>query len=97
MNWIMICQLYRKRETLLNERGGCHRKWVKSEAQRLKIFGIVRNLPDGRVEIIANGGKKYLEELVNLIQKGPKLARVKHVNVIWEDNNYQFDGFEIKK
>lgn len=48
-------------------------------AQQLGLRGWVRNLPDGRVEILAAGDAQALAQLEAVIQKGPALARVSSV------------------
>jgi acylphosphatase len=55
------------------------RWFVWREAQRLGLRGIVRNLPDGSVEVMAEGLEKALEELELALSQGPTAARVEHV------------------
>ena len=56
------------------------RESTRREAERLgEIAGWVRNLPDGRVEVLAEGPSDRLESLHFFLAKGPDLARVKRV------------------
>ena len=45
------------------------RATAKAIADRLKLTGFVRNLPDGSVEICAQGEQKQLDQFLNLLQK----------------------------
>lgn len=48
-------------------------------AKRLGLTGFVRNLVDGRVEVVAEGNKGVLEEFLVFLRKGPSGARVDNV------------------
>lgn len=51
-------------------------------ANRLEITGSVRNLPDGTVEIIAEGAADILDSFIELIKQGPtSFARVTNVQI----------------
>ena len=56
------------------------RAFTCDEAQRLNVTGFVRNLPDGRVEVVACGDQDKVNELYQSIQKGPTRAEVDHVS-----------------
>jgi len=58
---------------------------TQREAQRLALAGWVRNLPDGSVEILAEGDENRLNDLVAWAHRGPPAARVDHVEVRWGD------------
>jgi acylphosphatase len=49
------------------------------EAQRLKLGGYVRNLPDGSVEVVSEGSVVDLERLEHALRLGPSHARVDDV------------------
>jgi acylphosphatase len=59
------------------------RQSTVDEAQRLGLRGWVRNLPDGRVEVEAEGERGDLEALVRYLGRGPPAARVADVQVEW--------------
>jgi len=65
-------------------------------AQRLGLSGYVRNLPDGRVEVVAEGEEEALRKLVDWCHEGPPLARVERVEVRWENPTGEFSGFHIR-
>ncbi|MGH7823697.1 MAG: acylphosphatase [Candidatus Binatia bacterium] len=67
------------------------------QAQRLGLTGWVMNCPDGSVEIVAEGARAKLEELVAWCQQGPPGARVSNVAVMWADPKNNFHSFTIKR
>lgn len=68
---------------------------TKDQAMQLGLSGWVRNLPDGRVEVLACGEKEQLIQLYQWLQKGPEKAQV--TNVSYEELPLQdHDQFHIK-
>lgn len=55
------------------------------EAGRLGLGGSVRNLPDGSVEVVAEGDEAAVNSLVAWCRVGPGLARVQSVEVVTEE------------
>ena len=66
------------------------------EARGLGLSGWVRNLPDGRVEILAEGGRRNLEMLLAWAHQGPPAARVTDVEAEWSEYVGKLRGFEIR-
>jgi acylphosphatase len=56
------------------------RWFVMREAERLKLGGYARNLPDGSVEVVSQGPDTALETLERLLRRGPSAARVDGVD-----------------
>lgn len=52
------------------------RWFTEREATRLRVHGYVRNLDDGRVEVLAQGDAKTLNELESRLRNGPGAAAV---------------------
>jgi acylphosphatase len=52
---------------------------TRDQAQRLGIAGHARNLPDGRVEVVACGSEAALDALAAWLWDGPELAQVEDV------------------
>ena len=52
------------------------RWFVRERARRLGLAGWVRNLPDGSVEVLAEGDQGQLDLLEGELKKGPQGARV---------------------
>jgi acylphosphatase len=73
------------------------RREITDLARRLGILGWVRNLPDGRVEALAEGDKARLDELIRFCHVGPRGAVVRKVEVEWSDYSGDFRGFRITK
>ena len=55
------------------------RWFVWQAARRLRLGGAARNLPDGSVEVIAQGSVQALAELAQALEEGPAAAHVAHV------------------
>ena len=49
---------------------------ARDQAVALGLRGFARNLPDGRVEVLAAGDAEALEQLAQWLRLGPPLARV---------------------
>lgn len=73
------------------------RREITDLARRLGVNGLVRNLHDGSVEVLAEGEKRSLEELIQFCRVGPPRARVRNVDVDWSDFTGEFRGFRITK
>jgi len=75
--------------------GVWYRASTQKEAQKLGITGWARNLPDGRVEVMACGEPAQLAKLHAWLKRGPTLAEVSEVT--YEELVVQeFDGFETR-
>jgi acylphosphatase len=53
-----------------------YRDWVIRRAQALGVTGWIRNLTDGRVEMLATGSEDMLTRFLELSREGPMMARV---------------------
>ncbi len=72
------------------------RKYTCDKAKELKLKGIVRNLPDGSVEIFAEGDADRLKELVRWCYKGSPGSKVENVEMSPDDPE-KYKNFEIRK
>lgn len=72
-----------RRRVLVSGRvqGVYYRDSCRSVARRLGVGGWVRNLVDGTVEVVAEGGRTSVEELVEWCRHGPPHAVVRRVEV----------------
>lgn len=68
---------------------------VKNLAAGFEAVGIVRNLPDGRVELILEGMKEELEEFQKAIQESELGSCIRSEEVRWEMATGEFKGFQI--
>ena len=64
--------------------GVCFRAYARDEARRLGLRGWVRNLPDGRVEALAQGDPAKLGTFEAWCRQGPSHAWVRKVEVVEE-------------
>ena len=81
-------------------RGRVQQVWFRDFTQRhaeaLGLAGWVRNLPDGTVELAAEGSRPALEALLRHVRAGPPRARVDAVDVEWQSARGGGGGFEIR-
>lgn len=56
-----------------------YRDYMVREAKRLGVTGWVRNLSDGRVEMLADADQATLDAFLAVCRDGPRLARVEDV------------------
>lgn len=70
-----------------------HYTWL--EAHRLGVAGWIRNLPDGRVEAVYEGGREAVEELLTWTRHGPDWARVTEL-AIHDEAPQSEQGFHIR-
>jgi len=73
-----------------------YRDYARRRAAGLALRGWVMNLRDGRVRLRAEGPRAQIEELVRVLEKGPPLSRVAHVDVRWLAPTGRFADFDIR-
>ncbi len=71
------------------------RLFVVGEAQRLGVAGWVRNRWDDSVEVMAEGERRALEELLAALRRGPGRAEVEAVTDEWLPATGEFKQFWI--
>ena len=72
------------------------REFVLNRARFLAVSGYVRNLPDGRsLEVVAEGSRSELEQLLEYLREGPRLSRVDAVETKWSEPSGAYDGFGV--
>lgn len=64
-------------------------------AKQHGVFGWVRNLDDGRVEAILEGGADKVSKVVEWCHKGPPAGRVDDLQVSYEKYTGEFSDFEV--
>lgn len=69
---------------------------AQGEAHKLGLKGFVKNLPDGSVEVIAEGEELKLADFQGWLMKGHAPANVEKVDVKYSDATNEFDKFEIR-
>lgn len=68
---------------------------TKKLADDLHLFGWVRNLSDGRVEVLAEGEEADLQELLNWCHMGSSIAKVEDVFFEWQESQKDMLDFKI--
>ena len=71
------------------------RFFVRDHATSSGLKGWVKNLPDGTVEIHAEGEKEILENLIKKVEKGPFFGSVTHLTIDWVDPENIYSSFDI--
>ena len=68
---------------------------TKALAAGYEVTGLVRNLPDGRVELIAEGARDELEAFRQGIRDSGLGSCIAHEETFWNEPKNEFRGFEI--
>jgi acylphosphatase len=68
---------------------------ARQKARELGVAGWAENLPDGRVELVAEGPPEAMRALVDWAREGPEFASVSDVEVYDEDPE-GISGFEAR-
>lgn len=77
--------------------GVFYRQSTADAAGRLGLRGWARNLPDGRVEVVAEGERAALEALLEACRRGPPAARVAGVEVRWAEPLGDLGPFSVRR
>jgi acylphosphatase len=71
-----------------------YRRFVQRHAETLGLHGYAENLADGRVEVVAEGHRSDLEQLLHYLKKGSTHARVGAVETQWAEST-GLEGFFV--
>ena len=72
------------------------RQATKVIAIKNNVTGWVRNLDDGRVEILIEGENKSVDSVIEWCNYGPANSRVDSIEVTNEDYSGNFESFEVR-
>ena len=75
--------------------GVFYRRFIADKAAELALKGWVRNLQDGNVEILAEGERASLEDIIQHCQKGPPGAKVGQVKREWLKATHDLTTFRV--
>lgn len=75
--------------------GVAYRFFAEKWANSLNVTGWVRNLYDGRVEVLAEGDRPNIDRFLERLKDGPRLAQVDDFEVDWSDYTGEFPAFLI--
>ena len=74
-----------------------YRKFVSQALMRRQVQGYVRNLPDGRVEVVARLREEDLDPVLEVLYEGSPASEVEDIEVeVIEEDDIVYDGFEIR-
>lgn len=66
------------------------------KGQQLGINGWVKNMPDGRVEMIIEGEQLKLEQMIAWAKQGPRFADVSHIDISEQSVTGKLSEFQIR-
>lgn len=71
------------------------RAWTRERAEALGLTGWIRNCPDGHVEAHVEGEDSLVEQMLELLRRGPPAAQVENLRT-WDVEPCEFDDFEVR-
>ena len=74
-----------------------YRFFAQRAAARHQVTGYVRNLLDGRVEVLAEGSPESVEGFKHDLAAGPQHARVEHVEEVSVEPTGRYPTFRIER
>ncbi len=72
------------------------RHFTRQNALKLGVHGYAKNLPNGKVEVVAEGDKATLDALVSILWKGPPASKVEDVKVEARPHSGEYNSFAVK-
>ena len=73
-----------------------YRFFAQRAAARHQVRGYVKNLDDGRVEVLAEGPQQNVESFKHDLATGPRFGNVTHVEEINVEPSARFSTFRIE-
>lgn len=75
--------------------GVLFRDFTQRWASSFRLAGWVKNLSDGRVEVLVEGERDKIDQLISKLRQGPQMARVDNIDIDWEEYKGEYSGFHI--
>ena len=75
--------------------GVMYRYNTEMKADEFHLTGGVRNLRNGRVEVICEGAEEDIGKLIEWCKRGPQGAIVEYVDIAWKEYAGEFNEFRI--
>lgn len=76
--------------------GVSFRYYTQKRARELGLTGYVRNQWDGTVEVVAEGSRPAIDNLLSFLHVGPREAFVTQVDAGWPQPVGEFDQFGVR-
>lgn len=73
-----------------------YRFFVLNQAKLFDVKGFVRNMPDGTVQVVAEGKKGIVKDFIERLRIGPLSAHVTGVDVTWDEKDSGFTEFRLQ-
>ncbi len=73
-----------------------YRFFVLNQARLYDVKGYVKNMPDGTVQVVAEGDKGIVKDFIERLRIGPLSAHVTGVDVKWDENDSGFTEFRLQ-
>lgn len=65
-------------------------------AGRFPVTGFVRNLSDGRVELVAEGEESMLKDFLAAIRQSQMAGHIRNMEAEWAGATLEFNGFGVR-
>ena len=69
---------------------------AEETAHRFGVVGWVKNLRDGRVELLAEGDETTLQQFLEALRQGPMKNFIRDTSLSWSEATESFEEFEIR-
>jgi len=77
--------------------GVFYRKFVSQNAMKKQFQGYIKNLKDGRVEVVAALLDDDLPAFQKILKEGSPMSRVDNIELtVLKEDDLVYDGFEIR-
>lgn len=74
-----------------------YRYFAQRSAAKHQVHGFVRNMPNGRVEVFAQGGDKQVNGFRDDLTTGPRFSKVDDIEEIVEEVDDQYSTFRVER
>ncbi len=75
--------------------GVCFRDFTRRTANSLNILGIVKNLINGDVKVVAVANEDDMKKFISKLRIGPSMARVNDLEITNLDSTREYTDFKI--
>ncbi len=75
--------------------GVAFRYYARDMAHKLGVKGWIRNLDKGDVELVIEGNKFSVQQMIAWCKKGPSLSIVENIQIDWQPYTGEFNEFHI--
>ena len=73
-----------------------YRFFVLNQARLYNVKGYVKNMPDGTVQVVAEGDKGIVKDFIERLRIGPLSAHVTGIDVKWDEKDLGFTEFRLQ-